>query len=84
MLKVLDLLIFKEIALYKLNLLLLLSLSLFLLFGNGIGKCIQPYTGGIPQQLDSDVHSVVTAKTIIHDADSNATALTMTAQVQQW
>ena len=54
------------------------------------------YTGGIPQRLDTDVHSVVTANTSTtlwqrkraqfcdsNDADSNVTALKVTALGQQ-
>ena len=55
------------------------------------------YTGGILQRLDTDVHSAVTVKTStalrqrkrIHrcdsgGADSNVTALTVTALGRQW
>ena len=44
------------------------------------------YTGGIPQRLDTDVHSAVSAKTLKRaqrcdrdGTDSNVTALTVTA-----
>ena len=39
----------------------------------------------VRQRCDSEnEQSAVAEKTSVHEADSNATGLTMTAQVQQW